>query len=242
MLFPLDVGTDFCFVNTASFQTMRFTPNWKSGLHTCTLCETHFSSSVTVSLCQLLLSNDDIYKYVSPPTPPPHINTYTHTHKHAHTYMHIQTHTQLLTRKNDWVPSLETAEQKGKWLTSGLSLSFLIELSQFFFFRVHCLLASPVTHLFIHALPPFSLSLSHALSPSASPVLCHSSPPALLSRHSPPSLFFSSSGDGDWQMIWQRKTSGEKKLTSPSRLTSTPRPPSALPPPLTAWGKLSFFI
>lgn len=203
----------------------------------------HISHRQWLSLCVsyfcLMMTFTSMFHPRHPP--PPHKHIYTHTQTRAHIHAHPNTHS-AVDQKDDWVPSLETAEQKGKWLTSGLSLSFLIELSQFFFFRVHCLLASPVTHLFIHALPPFSLSLSHALSPSASPVLCHSSPPALLSRHSPPSLFFSSSGDGDWQMIWQRKTSGEKKLTSPSRLTSTPRPPSALPPPLTAWGKLSFFI
>lgn len=82
VLFHLDVGTGSYFVNTNSFQTMWFAQNWKSRLCTCTLCETHFTVSVTVTVCQLPLSYDDTYRYISPQT----------THTCTHTRMHLQSH------------------------------------------------------------------------------------------------------------------------------------------------------
>lgn len=99
-----------------------------------------------------------------------------------------------------------------------LSLTLLSLTSLPPHFCLHTSLYSCFTALeaFAHILPhlfPFRFSATH---PPFAP-LSHSSP-----CHSPFPSFFFSSCDGDWQMIWQRKTSGENKLTSPFRPTSTP--------------------
>lgn len=207
MLFPLDVGTSFCFVNTRPIETMRSTQKWKSGLRTCAhrhnnLCETH---SHFVSVSPVYWSKLQVCFTTN-----------------LNTCMLSCARKQLLTRDNEWVPPNETALQQGKWLTSHLSVLLYLDLSLSFSNYSNCSLftfTSPLLHLFIHALT--LLSLFHTFSTTFFPpslsathhlfaLLSHSTP-CHLPRPSLSLFFFR--GDVYWQMIWQRKTSGEKKLT-----------------------------
>lgn len=98
----------------------------------------------------------------------------------------------MLTRENAWVwvPLLETAKQKGKWLTSHLSLCLSLSraLSEF---SVSSRLPSRV---YLFTLCRSRAFLSHSPPPFPSPALCHSYSlcPALsfqpLSLTSPPFL------------------------------------------------------
>lgn len=122
---------------------------------------------------------------------------------------YAQTHTQLLKRK---------------WLTSRLILNFVCPFFLFFnfissYFRQTCSMwVSLYTSLcscvcapqpFPHHLTRLWFSATHPL------LLCFLLPPRVTHLLRFLVVFFSS-GDGDWQMIWHWKTSGEEKLTSPS--------------------------
>lgn len=167
MLFPPDVGTSFCFVNTCSTQTMLSVSKLEVRIaYMCEhrhndLCETYFTSLDLLSLCVrylcLLWWHLQVYFTANLNTPP-------HTQTHARTH----TETQLLTRENDWVPPLETVKRKGKWLTSHVSLSFLISGCHCAFFKLLCLTVGSFMRVYIHALPPLSLSTTFSTTFSVS--------------------------------------------------------------------------
>lgn len=148
-------------------------------VHVCTsalhndLCETHFSvftMSVTVTLCQLRL-----------------MVTFTGLFHHKHTHTAVDQREGLSTPSRNCKAKREVANLTPLCLSISRAVSSV-------FFKLLCLLASPFTHLFIHALTLLSLSLTFSKTFSLSgSLLSHSAP-----CHSPlPYLFFPSSGDGD---------------------------------------------
>lgn len=235
--FPLKLAPACALSTRVLLKQCGSLKNWKSGLRTCvhtdtvifvkrvshrqwlSLCVSHFSDRVCVSL---MMTFKGIFH-----------------HKPKHQHMHVDQREWLSTPSRNCKAKREVAN-----LTSRSVFPYL-ELSLFSLSRtslsprvsLHASLYSRFT-----ALEPF---LSHSLSPFPSPVLCHSSSLAPLSHstpcHSPPPslFFFSSSGDGDWQMIWQRKTSGEKKLTSPYHQHPLPLLLLLLPP--LEWTSLFLF-
>lgn len=199
MLFPLDVGLSiFCFVNIST-ETMRFAQNWKSGFHT----REHTDTVIIVKHCPSVSD-----------TPLRPLMTFTclfhHKLKRPRTWKWVKTLS--CWPESSWIPSLETAKQKKEVanLTS-LSVSPYLRLSLFSNF---CLLtsASPNVVFFLHALPLSSLPLAVPISRArATHPPLFSLIPAAVTQLLPRLFFIFSSGDGDWQMIWQRKTSGEEK-------------------------------
>lgn len=191
MLFPLDVGTSFCFVNTRPIETMWSSQNWKSALRSCArphnhLCETHFTLTLCVSYSTLMLTITDLFH-----------------HKPIHLHTCLLTHAHTAVDQREWLSTLSwNCIEKGEVanLTSLLSLLILICLGLSFFFlttvtslSLHifflaslysCFTApQPFSHI-LHHLFPLLLSATHPLFA----LLSHSTP-----CHSPLfslSLFF----------------------------------------------------
>lgn len=185
MLFPLDAGTGFCFVNTRPIETMWLAQNWKSGLRMCAHIDTMISVKL-VSHCQWLslrisypLSSYEGYFTTK-------LNTYTQTYWLTCKYTCTHTHTHM-TQLTEYLSWNCTVKRKGKWLTSHLSLPFLI--SSCLWLSLHMSLYSrftalePFSHIPLHLFPLWFSATHPLLAPLSHSTPCHSPP-------HPPFLFF----------------------------------------------------